>query len=193
MTIKNPATRSRTQEPLRFPGLRKPPNLRCTDKTSLKADREVWDLTLASLETPANLSENGGTEQNGTGGSAAPREPAKPKYHSKNKGPPLYTPQNPCRKHQGSSIISQNNFLFDFANKVERKAKGHGSPTGGLMTIKSPATGSRSQEPFRFPGLSKPPTSDPWMSMDYPWISTDCLWISMDHPWISMVDIHGYP
>jgi hypothetical protein len=28
------------------------------------------------------------------------------------------------------------------------------------MTIKSPATGSRTQEPLRFPGLSKPPTSD---------------------------------
>jgi hypothetical protein len=63
------------------------------DKTSLKADREVWggvvahleslrfhfNLTLASLKTPANNSENGGTVPNGTGGSAAPREPAKPK------------------------------------------------------------------------------------------------------------------
>ena len=28
------------------------------------------------------------------------------------------------------------------------------------MTIKSPATGSRTQEPLGFPGLSKPPTSD---------------------------------
>ena len=113
-----------------------------TDKTSLKADREVWgkgvahleslrfhfNLTLAFLKTPANHSENGGTQQNGTGGSAAPREPAKPKYHSKNKGQPLYTPQNPCRKHQGSSIISQNNFLFDFETKSSRKAKGHGPP-----------------------------------------------------------------
>ena len=61
--------------------------------------------------------ENEATGPNGTGGSAAPREPAKPKNPSKNKGRPLYTPQNPCRKHQGSSIISQNNFLFDFAKQ----------------------------------------------------------------------------
>ena len=111
-----------------------------------------FNLTLASLKTPANHSENKGTEANGTGGSAAPREPAKPKSPSKNKGPPLYSPQNPCRKHQGSSIISQNNFLFDFETKSSRKAKGHGSGAGGLLTIKSPATGSRTQEPLRFPG-----------------------------------------
>ena len=48
-----------------------------------------FNLTLTSLKTLANHNENEGTETNGTGGSAAPREPAKPKYHSKNKGQPL--------------------------------------------------------------------------------------------------------
>jgi hypothetical protein len=43
---------------------------------------------LASLKTPANHNENRWTEANGTGGSAAPREPAKPKKRSKNKGQP---------------------------------------------------------------------------------------------------------
>ena len=76
-----------------------------------------FNLTLTSLKTLANHMENEATGPNGTGGSAAPREPAKPKNPSKNKGRPLYTPQNPCRKHQGSSIISQNNFLFDFAKQ----------------------------------------------------------------------------
>ena len=74
-----------------------------------------FNLTLASLKTLANHNENGGTKPNGTGGSAAPREPAKPKRPSKNKA----QPQNPCRKHQGSSIISQNNFLFDFAKQSQ--------------------------------------------------------------------------
>ena len=128
-----------------------------------------FHLTLASLKTTANHSENGGTQQNGTGGSAAPREPAKPKSPSKNKGQPLYTPQNPCRKHQASSIISQNNFLVDFAKQIQHKtqrARARTHRSGGLMTIKSPATGSRTQEPLRLPGLSKPPTSDPCISMD---------------------------
>ena len=119
-----------------------------------------FNLTLASLKTPGNHSENGGTGPNGTGGSAAPREPAKPKNPSKNKGRPLHTPQNPCRNHQESSIISQNNFLFDFAKQIQHKtqrARARTHRSGGLITIKSPATGSRTQEPFRFPGLIKPP------------------------------------
>ena len=114
-----------------------------TDKTSLKADREVlggegahleslrfhFNLTLASLKTLANHSENEAGGTNHTGGSAAPREPAKPKRPSENKGQPLYTPQNPCRKHQGSSIISQNNF-FDFAKQSRApNPKGTGRAT----------------------------------------------------------------
>ena len=83
----------------------------------LESLRFHFNLTLASLKTSANHSENGGTGANDTGGSAASREPAKPKNPSKNDGRPLYTLQDPCRKHQGSSIISQNNFLFDFAKQ----------------------------------------------------------------------------
>ena len=71
----------------------------------------------------------------------------------------------PLRTHAGSTREAPSSrrttFYLISQNKVERKPKGHGSGTGGLMTIKSPATGSRTQEPFRFPGLSKPPTSDP--------------------------------
>ena len=125
----------------------------------LESPRFHFNLTLASLKTPANHSENGGTGANGTGGSAASREPAKPKSLSKNKGQPLYTPQNPCRKHQESSIISQNNFLFDFPKTIEhetQRARARTHRTGPLMTIKSPATRSLTQEPLRFPGLSKP-------------------------------------
>ena len=101
-----------------------------------------FNLTLASFKTLANHSENGGTGPNGTGGAAAPREPGKPKYHSRNKGQPLYTLQNPCRKHQGCSIFSQNNFLFDFAKQSQAPSPKGTDPTprtGGLMTIKKPS------------------------------------------------------
>ena len=87
----------------------------------LESLRFHFNLILASLKTPANHSENGGTGQNGTGGSAAPREPAKPKNPSKNKGRPLYTPQKPCRKHQGCSIISQYTFHLFSKNKIKRQ------------------------------------------------------------------------
>ena len=106
------------------------------------------------------------TKDNLTGGSSASRGPAKPKNRSKNKGQPLYTPQNPCKKHQGSSIISQNNFSFDFAKQNQTpspKGTSKAPPRPGpLMTIKTQRhdPGSRTQEPLRFPGLSKPPTSD---------------------------------
>jgi len=52
-----------------------------------------------------------------TGGSAAPREPARSPNSFEIKRNPTSTHQDPCRKHQGSSIISQNNFSFDFAKQ----------------------------------------------------------------------------
>ena len=117
--------------------------------------RVHFNLTLASLKKGPGPTATGDQRHRGN-----QRDPQSP---SKNKGQPLYTPQNPCREHQGSSIISQNSFLFDFAKrKRARNPKGTGTDPpdrpGALMTINSPATGSRT--PLRFPGLSKPPTSD---------------------------------
>jgi hypothetical protein len=119
----------------------------------LESLRFHFNLILASLKTLANHMENEATGANGTGGSAAPREPAKPKNPSKNKGRPLYTPQNPCI----TTSSHRTTFYLISQNKVEHQPKGHGTGPGGLMTIKSPETGSRTQEPLRFPGLSKPP------------------------------------
>ena len=52
--------------------------------------------------------------------------------------------------------------LFDFAKQSRApNPKGTGTATPRRTNDKKiPATGSRTQEPFRFPGLSKPPTSD---------------------------------
>ena len=52
----------------------------------LESLRFHFNLTLASLKTPANQMENEAIEANGTGGAAAPREPAKPQNQFKNKG-----------------------------------------------------------------------------------------------------------
>ena len=98
----------------------------------------------------------------------------------------------PLRTHAGSTREAPSSrrttFYLISQNKVERKPEGQGTGTGGLMTIKSPATGSRTQEPFRFPGLSKPPASDAWITMaihaysedmhGYPWVPM-LLWISV--------------
>ena len=129
----------------------------------LESLRFHFNLTLASLKTLANHSENRGTGANGTGGPTAPREPTRSPKSFENKRNPTSTHQHPSRKHQGCSIVSQNNFLFDFAKQSQAPSPKGTDPTrrtGALMTIKSPATGSRTQEPLRFPGLSKPPTSD---------------------------------
>ena len=72
----------------------------------------------------------------------------------------------PLRTHAGSTREAPSSrrttFYLISQNKVEHKIQRAraGQRPGGLMTIKIPATGSRTQEPLRFPGLSKPPTSD---------------------------------
>ena len=53
--------------------------------------------------------------------------------------------------------------LFDpFRNKVKHQPQGHGArgTAGALIEVQSPATGSRTQDPLRFPGRTHPPTSD---------------------------------
>ena len=69
----------------------------------------------------------------------------------------------PLRTHAGSTREAPSSrrttFYLISQNKVEHQTQRARARqrTGGLMTIKSPATGSRTQEPLRFPGLSKPP------------------------------------
>ena len=85
-----------------------------------------------------------------------------PKVHRKTKD----SLSIPLRTHAGSTREAPSSrrttFYLISQNKVKHQAQRAraGQRPGGLMTIKSPATGSRTQEPLRFPGLSKPPTSD---------------------------------
>ena len=68
----------------------------------------------------------------------------------------------PLRTHAGSTRDAASSrrttFYLISQNKVKHQAqRAQTHRPGALMTIKSPATGSRTQEPLRFPGLSKPP------------------------------------
>ena len=136
MTIKSPSTGSRTQEPLRFPGRTHPPTSD-TDKTSLKADREGPGRT-----APGDQRHRGHQ-----------RDPQSP---SKNKRKLTNTHQDPSRKHQGCSIISQNNFLFDFA-KQSRAPSPKGTDPRSTNDNKKPSDRITHAGTIKISRLSKPP------------------------------------
>ena len=145
------------------------------DKTSLKADREVWgggltwnhfDFTSISLwhssKPPQITVKTEGPGPTAPGDQRHRGNQRNPKIHRKT----MDSLSIPLRTHAGSTMEAPSSrrvisFLFR-KTKSSTKPKGHGqgNAPGGLMAIKSPATGSRTQEPFRFPGLSKPPTCD---------------------------------
>ena len=121
-----------------------------------------FNLTLASLKTPGNPVKTEGPGPTAPGDQRHQGNQRNPKIHRKTKDGlsiPLRTHAVSTREAPSSRRTT---FYLISQNKVEHQTQRAraGQRPGGLMTIKIPATGSRTQEPFRFPGLSKPPTSD---------------------------------
>ena len=104
-------------------------------KTSLKADRE--DLGGVRQTAPVNSDTN------------ETHEP-----HIINN-----IHKNSFRKLQGSSRISQNHLLTHFATKSNTQTERHsgGTHPEDYSKPRAPATGSRTQDPLRFPGLDTHP------------------------------------
>ena len=142
------------------------------DRTSLKADREVFwggltwnhfDFTSISLWPPSKhaqitmKTEGPGLIAPGGRGISGTRGTSETQISYEKQSTASLFPSEPMQEAPGKLHHLAEQLFIWFRNKVERKAKGQGTGTGALMTIKSPATGSRTQEPFRFPGLSKQP------------------------------------
>ena len=104
--------------------------------TSLKADRTDWG---GPLKPPQNTGKTNATKTTRTTGPAAAREPTNPLNLFKIKGKLINIHQNSSRNHQGSSRISQNDFLIHFATKSSTNPKGTAARhTPGDLSNRSP-------------------------------------------------------